>query len=320
MSGERRVGGMPKHMGTAAEGPVGMRTEGQANASAEGSGEAPAGMVPHPQVARLRSELARVSGETLDLLARADDIRLQQNPRIEAEYAVKVGYLENELLARQVDVRRARRKLALVQAMASRGARVGAAELSQVERQLDDEFAQWKGRLAAAFERCAKLARRRAEGVPLSPADDRELRRLYHALAKALHPDLNPGLTPREVTLFSAVRDAYARGDVDALRAIWSSVRGLGLAREERESDSLWGEHDLVRELEAQLASARRRRDAARERLEKLEGEEPYALGKRLRDVVWVRGRRDELRRAAEACEESLAAYADRLASLTGGA
>ncbi|MBR3181089.1 MAG: hypothetical protein IKF56_00350, partial [Eggerthellaceae bacterium] len=50
----------------------------------------------HAQIEELRAKI-------VDTLMQIDYITLQENPRIKADYAVKAGYLVNELLRAQVE-------------------------------------------------------------------------------------------------------------------------------------------------------------------------------------------------------------------------
>ncbi len=66
--------------------------------------------------ASIEKEICEARARIADLLLEIDDIVLQQNPQIEAEYATKIGYLENDLLKWQIAARRSKRRLALARA------------------------------------------------------------------------------------------------------------------------------------------------------------------------------------------------------------
>ena len=57
----------------------------------------------------LLQQIEDVRQEITSVLLEIDQITLQTNPQIEADYAVKIGCLENELLQAQIAARRAKR-------------------------------------------------------------------------------------------------------------------------------------------------------------------------------------------------------------------
>ena len=67
------------------------------------------------------SQIVDARARIAELLLEIDHIVLQVNPQIEAEYATKIGYLENDLLKWQIAARRARRRHALAQARVNCG-------------------------------------------------------------------------------------------------------------------------------------------------------------------------------------------------------
>ena len=275
-----------------------------------------ADMVLHPRAQRLRAELADENKRLMDLLVEIDDIKLQQNPQIEADYAVKVGYLENELLARQVEARRARRALELARAAANRGEALDAAAMARIERQLDDELSSWRRKLDAALERAQKLLERRAGSVALSSRDARELKRLYRELAKRLHPDMHPELGEDARKLFASAQRMYQAGDVEGLRALAATVRVLMGGDGADGAGGLHREADVLDELETELIAARGRVEAMRGRLVDLRAAFPYAWRDKLADPAWVVEQSEELHRRITEAERVADAYREKLDAL----
>lgn len=273
----------------------------------------PAEVVLHPEVARLRAELARASERLMELLLQIDDIELQQNPSIEADYAVKVGYLENELLSRQIAARRARRALSLAQAVANRGGALDAQALARIEQQLDEELAVWKAKLQAAIDRASALLRRRAEGVPLSSAEARELKRLYRKLMKRLHPDMNPDVGDDEREYFLIAQHLYSNGDLAGLRALLYTV-------ETSFGPGDTGLHiDVLDSLESELKATNLRVTSAQKRLDDFKASFPYAYKDLLLDSAWVRKQSDALQGSIREAREAEDEYAHRLDELKRG-
>ncbi len=232
----------------------------------------------------IAASLSCVKTAIMDVLLQIDYIRLQENPRIEADYAVKVGYLENELLEVQVAARRAKRKLTLAQAAANRGVKL---QESALEAQLDEEFAEWTRRIEQAVSRFYVLVDYRCGLQALSNAESEELRHLYRMLVKRLHPDVNPEQSEKDTRLFLMAQSAYASGDVSVLRSL---VSALGL-----EDNAEEGLPDAPVLMEAQLAVLEEQLRLHREKLEALKQEFPYKYREKLADAAWVVRRVGEL-------------------------
>lgn len=232
----------------------------------------------------IAASLSCVKTAIMDVLLQIDYIRLQENPRIEADYAVKVGYLENELLEVQVAARRAKRKLTLAQAAANRGVKL---QESALEAQLDEEFAEWTRRIEQAVSRFYVLVDYRCGLQALSNAESEELRHLYRMLVKRLHPDVNPEQSEKDTRLFLMAQSAYASGDVSVLRSL---VSALGL-----EDNAEEGLSDAPVLMEAQLAVLEEQLRLHREKLEALKQEFPYKYREKLADAAWVVRRVGEL-------------------------
>ena len=114
----------------------------------------------------IKDQIIAARSRIAELLLEIDDITLQVNPRIEAEYATKIGFLENELLKWQIAARRARRRYSLAQARANAGESFAEDEF---EAQLDEELAEWDALLARSVE----VFLQAAVGVTLPAGDDK---------------------------------------------------------------------------------------------------------------------------------------------------
>ena len=181
----------------------------------------------------IAASLSCVKTAIMDVLLQIDYIRLQENPRIEADYAVKVGYLENELLEVQVAARRAKRKLTLAQAAANRGVKL---QESALEAQLDEEFAEWTRRIEQAVSRFYVLVDYRCGLQALSNAESEELCHLYRMLVKRLHPDVNPEQSEKDTRVAAVERTP---GAAKAAQEILVGDE-LSFIRQPEHVDSCW--------------------------------------------------------------------------------
>lgn len=223
---------------------------------------------------------------------------------IGADYQVKVGALAVDLLREQIETRRLKRHIEILQAAANRGEIIVP---EQVTAQLDREFLEWQERLLVQA-REVEMARRRLSAL-LSVEETMELRRLYRKLAKLLHPDVNPHQTERVKSLWLQVRQAYEWCDVEQLRALLLLAGDLAAPPVETGPD--------------RLTPLAQRREAFKERiyllLEKLartRNEPPYTLAEHLNDPEWVAAQRKRLKEEIEQEKERGAALLLVLARL----
>lgn len=253
----------------------------------------------------IEREIAEARARIAELLLEIDDIVLQINPRIEAEYATKIGYLENDLLKWQLAARRARRRYALAQARVNSGESF---EAEEFEAQLDEELAEWEAVLARNIEAFLQAAERISGSRQLSPSDSRELKRLHRELIKRLHPDLHPSQSSEANRFFMVAQVAYERGDLDTLRSIAVATEGMG--EEQQESDLTEDEASI----ELEIVQAHER--VVAQQLQELKNSNPYLLMEKLEDGNWVTRRVSGLKRQTEEQKAAAHAYDERFREL----
>lgn len=238
----------------------------------------------------LRERIRATRMSIVEMLARIDDINLQQIPQIRMDYALKIGCWEQELLVAELAGRRAKRRLALAQAQANHGEEIN---LSQIEAELDEELAEWQEKVDIARASYEATMRERLSVTPLSVVDGKELKSLYRKLVKRLHPDV---CRSKEdcTTLFKLAQFAFKQGDIEMLRSLEVATRHLDSATDDLETAT--DEAVLEQELELALIEE----SVVRERLEEAETCEEMQLGKHLMDLEWVTARTTEFRRAIE--------------------
>lgn len=234
-----------------------------------------------PEYQTLQQEIDLLREDLAHLLAQEHDLLHIIKPNLLALYQQKLGPWELQCLQAQVAAARARRKLEMARAAFNRGQRP---DWGEIEGQLELEFLTWQQRLREAAQRVEAAGERLKSLLP--PAEDRELKKLYHALVKALHPDVNPGLDEGQRRLWQRVQDAYAFADLDKLRALvllagrgGDQATAVGGIEELRRQRDTLGKH--VTELER--------------RIDTLEAQPPFPLRASLADDAWVEARRTEI-------------------------
>lgn len=254
----------------------------------------------------LLETIETLKAEIAEVLLEIDHINLQVNPHIVAEYRVKIGCWENELLRAQIAARRARRKCELAQAAANKREVVDEALCNQI---LDAEFTQWEQVLAQQVEQLRTALELRANAVPLSATEARELKSLHRTLVKRLHPDTHPSQTEEASSFFALAQRAYEFGDLDMLRAVEAATSSYDQAESDAANKSeteLYLEIDL---LEAQLGHNKKQ-------LAALKAQNPYALGAKIFDDEWVNNTVASLKASIEEQKAIASDYEKRFAAL----
>ena len=254
---------------------------------------------------QLWADIEEVRRQIADLLMEIDHIKLQANPRIEVDYAIKIGCYENELLQAQINARRAKRRYELAQARTSRGEEVNENEIEEV---LDLEFEAWEVQLAVQVQDYLAKLESKAGSRALLPHEVNEIRSLHRELVKRLHPDLHPHQTDDERRLFAMVQEAYQQGDLGMLRSI--EVATAYLVKED--DDGVGSLDELAAEYELQCAQLH----VLQEQLDALKSTLPYTLAEKLADSDWVTRRTRELKKEIEEQQEARKAYDQKYKAL----
>ncbi len=165
--------------------------------------------------ADLRARIAGLWERAIDALFAYDDIELQQNPEIEAEYALKVGRYRDARLRSELAMLKARRKLHLARSARAEGLALGVDTLALV---VADEFASVTRQADARLARYMALIDMRRQAEPASSEEAAECSTLYRRFVAWLHPDLSLQRDERDPRLLAAARSAYAEGDLECLR------------------------------------------------------------------------------------------------------
>ena len=235
----------------------------------------------HPESKALLAEIALLGEELARLLADEHDLIHIVKPNLFALYQQKVGAWELQRLQAQVAMLRTKRMLELAQAAVNRGR---TPDWTAIDGHLELEFVAWQQRIKEAAGQVTAAGHLLKNLLP--PEDARELKKLYHALVKRLHPDLNPKLTEDQRRLWLRVQSAYESGDIGELRALALLVdQRVPAAVTPAALDALRRDRDA---LQKQVAEMPRR-------IEAIESQPPFTLRAQLSDEAWVAARRQEL-------------------------
>ncbi len=173
--------------GRAAEYMMFMDDEENAETTAEVS--SPSNVIVFPDFEKLKSEVEKMRTELSMLLLERDELQFVICKNIETEYMLKLGSIEYKAYEAQCAALRLKRKIELIQAKKNRQEKV---IISAIEETLDNEFAEYQKQLDEQIDKMNDALKRSKADV-LSDEDNKELKKLYRKIVKALHPDIRIG-------------------------------------------------------------------------------------------------------------------------------
>jgi peptidoglycan hydrolase CwlO-like protein len=130
------------------------------------------------------------------------------------------------------------------------------------------------------------------------------LKQLYRAIVKALHPDLNPGLSEAKIQLFHHAVEAYKNGDLVRLRMISFMIEDPVLPNEKT---------DVYKQLQEEKKRLTDALSNVREKIAEIKSAFPYTMKSFLQNPERVAARKAELNAAIQQLKEWQAYYTDRI-------
>lgn len=245
----------------------------------------------------LRAELAAILAERLDLVG----VSL---PNLEATYSVRLGDLELTLLHLDLETRGLTRAIELIQADLNRGERP---DLDVIQERIQLELADWTRKVTEKAARIHDAAELLSSSIPQERWA--EMQGLFRGLARRLHPDVNPGLTPEELGLWHRAREAYEHRDLNGLK-------NLTLILQEAEIPAGPEDASVTDLLEKRCSELRTKIDEELRETERLKARRGYDRLSHVNDEAWIQARRAELEQKlaqSTAWRDALAAEVARM-------
>jgi hypothetical protein len=261
-------------------------------------------LIEHPESLRLRQECERLRSLLEEAWCELQEIVVTILPNLKALYMMRLGSAEIELLQLRIETTRLKRTIELIQAHIYREKKP---DLKNIEAQLEEELSEWMEKVNAQAEALRK-ARDRVTGT-MSEAQTAAFKSLYRSLVKKLHPDLNPGQTDNEKSLWLKLQSAYERGDLEEMRLVEVLL-----------GDCIQGEHlsqrSGIEEWEHMKNALEEKLRHIREKITEARLDFPYPLKDKLKDDSWVEeqngNRRQQIQKEI-ALKQSLAAQLENI-------
>lgn len=156
-----------------------------------------------------------LSGEYIRLLNDKDILLTWGKPQLEALYATKIGTWQVQRLRMQLNIKALKRKIELVYSAINRNE---AFNWTNIELQVAAELANAELKI---MQQVSGIEKAKSMLTHLNtPERSAALRKVFRQLAKQLHPDVNPDLSAEQREIWHKIKDAYALGDLERLKAL----------------------------------------------------------------------------------------------------
>lgn len=249
-----------------------------------------------PDFEKLKNEVERMRTELSMLLLERDELQFVICKNIETEYMLKLGSIEYRAYEAQCLSLRLKRKIELIQAKKNRQEKV---IISAIEETLDTEFAEYQKQLDEQINKMND-AFKRSKAEVLTDEENKELKKLYRKIVKALHPDINPDVSETQVNLFDNAVKAYKNGDLNTLRIIGEMVGNSPLPEQHK---------DALTQLNEEKERLQHLLKAIRDSIEQIKSEYPYTMKEIIEDEEQTEQKKKELENILSQYNELISIY-----------
>lgn len=249
-----------------------------------------------PDFEKLKNEVEKMRTELSMLLLERDELQFVICKNIETEYMLKLGSIEYKAYQAQCLSLRLKRKIELIQAKKNRQEKV---IISAIEETLDTEFAEYQKQLDEQINKMND-ALKRSKAEVLTNEENKELKKLYRKIVKALHPDINPDVSQAQVQLFDNAVSAYKNGDLGTLRIIGEMVGNSPLPEQHK---------DALTQLNEEKERLQNLLKAIRDSIEQIKSEYPYTMKEIIEDEEQTEQKKKELENILSQYNELISIY-----------
>lgn len=253
----------------------------------------------------LKNELLKKRTELSMLVLQRDELKYVICKNIETKYMLELGSLEYCLYQSECIIMRLKRKVELIQMRINRQEKI---DVSAIDKLLDEQFREYQQKLEEKIKKMNE-AIERDNGEVLTEQQAKELKKLYRAIVKALHPDLNPNATKQQIKLFQNAVTAYKNGDLQTLRIINEMI-----SNNNSEDDNT----DNIEKMRNELIRLDRMISSINGDIEKIKSEYPYTMKDILSDKEQLNQRKEELKDNIDQCNELVSFYKTKIQHLLG--
>ena len=224
-------------------------------------------------------EIIRIAGGDYEyyeqLILRRDRI-LKDAEEYRMAYIREFGEMINKVFEAEIECISLKKKISFCAQRINRGETPDEKELKKyIDAYMDEYYVRLRD--------MKKQLDSSRSGTVISPDELKEIRAVYHEIAKNIHPDLSPIAKeiPSLLDLFERATDAYRRNDLKYLKEIKFLV--------DMALDEVEGVNIVIPDINDRIK-------AVEDECEKIMNEEPYTYGKLLEDFEAVEKKKEELK------------------------
>ncbi len=262
-------------------------------------------MILYPGIEALQKEKERLRTELSMLMTQRDELKFVVCKNIEAIYMLRLGGTEYKAFSLQCKYLRLRRKAEMIRAKLNRQEKI---DPEQMEALLDEEFKIYQQKLDDRVRKM-KQAAERSQMDALSPADAKEIKKIYRHIVKTLHPDLNPDATKDQINLFQQAVSAYESGNLSALKMIEDM-----LDTDDVSSDN----SDTLEEIQKQCERLKELTERVAEQIKEIKASFPYTEKETIQDEKLIAERRAQLEEIINDYKNAIDIIQKKIAEMTG--
>lgn len=256
-----------------------------------------------PQFDELKREVEKLRVELSMLVLEKDTLIFVECKNIEMAYMVNLGHLEVKAFELECKYLRLRRKIELIQAKLNRQEKV---DLKNIEDTLEREFIEYEEKLKVQMGKLEDAIEWNSLGV-MSEEKQKEIKKLYRAIAKKLPPDLNPNITKENLHLFNKAVKAYENGDLETLKLIEIVISDKDISISDLGS---------MAELEKEKTRLKSTLEKVTKSIEAIKREYPYNLKSIIDDEVELSNRKKKLDEIIIVFRKAIANYETQIQNM----
>lgn len=223
-------------------------------------------------------------------------------PLLEAEYMIKLGNFQLQLLQAEVKNRTLKRKIELILAALNTNK---TPDLNDINDRIEYELNEWKMKIETLTEDLIN-ARKTIDNV-LSDAENKEMKYIFKKLVKMFHPDLNPNQNKKQREFWLKIIKVHKEGNLNELKNL--DLFSEHLIDSTKNNNYL----DKPEDLERRNELLKERIKKIRNDIEKIKESYPFILEILVNDKMKVRQEQKKLTEAKEALEQQIVLYEDIL-------
>lgn len=250
----------------------------------------------YKELKKLYEELTK---RYLDLIEEKEDITFKKKNYLEALYLSHFGYLSKAKLQLNIDIRRIKRKISLIQYQINRNENVN---LEEIENQLTLEMTEFENQLKE-FQSKLDFSQEIMKSELLIPDELKEAKKIFRLLAKKLHPDLNKDVTQKMHNLWNRALRAYDLNDLATLRLLMNIIYDNNLV------ENL----SCIEETKKKIENLKINISSIIEYTEEIKNIFPFNIEENLNDSNWIEKEKEILAKEVKDLKEVKERYFQKL-------